>query len=285
VFNLLVNGAGWESNAGSIGIGRVLEYTAEPIASLFMPKGKLSVNRVVSLPTIFASETHYDNSQKPARIGALTKVSVGSRDYQLEYVIDSGFAPISNAALTAMARELDIDIASSIHEFTRTHWSIKDVDLFRVLFKSNQIRRERPRVFSVGEETIDESLVAVMMPFDAKFDRVQEALQTAVESTGMHAQRADDIWIHDHVIQDVVSLISRAKVVICDLTNRNPNVFYEMGIAHTLGRDVIMLAQSRADVPFDVGHIRYISYLPNREGLRLLKVEVKKRLNDLRERI
>jgi hypothetical protein len=284
VFNLLVNGVGWESSAGSISTSRVFEYTTEQIATLFMPKGKLDVNQVIGLPTIFASETHYDNSQKPARIGSLTKIRVGSKDYQLDYVLDSGFAPIPNAALTEMAGELDIDVDSSIHEFTRTHWSIKDVDLFKVLFKSNQARRERPKVFSIGDEIIDDSLVAVMMPFDAKFRSVHETLQASVESAGMRAQRADDIWIHDHVIQDVVSLIARAKVVICDLTNRNPNVFYEMGIAHTLGRDVIMLAQSRADVPFDVGHIRYISYLPNSEGLRSLSLEVKKRLDMLRVR-
>ena len=95
-------------------------------------------------------------------------------------------------------------------------------------------------------------------------------------------QRADDIWNHDHIIQDVVSLIEKAAVVICDLTGRNSNVFYEMGIAHTLGHDVIMVTQNAGDVPFDVSHIRHIRYLGNTEGLSKLAVDVTERLSTLR---
>lgn len=61
--------------------------------------------------------------------------------------------------------------------------------------------------------------------------------------------------------------------------------FYEMGIAHTLGRDVIMLTQNKADVPFDVGHMRCIPYYPNTEGLQALANEVRKRLDTLRARV
>jgi len=50
------------------------------------------------------------------------------------------------------------------------------------------------------------------------------------------------------------SLIFRANVVGCDLTGKNPNVSYEAGIAHTLGKQVVPLWQSEADVPFDLRH-------------------------------
>jgi len=53
----------------------------------------------------------------------------------------------------------------------------------------------------------------------------------------MQCLRADDIWDHDAVIQDVVSLINRSRVVVCDCTERNANVFYEAGIAHRLGKE------------------------------------------------
>ncbi len=122
------------------------------------------------------------------------------------------------------------------------------------------------------------------MPFDAKFDPVYAALQQAAAGLGMRCQRADDIWEHDHVIQDVVSLIGKAKVIICDLSDRNPNVFYETGIAHTLGREVILIAQTVADVPFDVASIRHVRYLSNAEGCAKLETEVTNRLKTLQGR-
>ena len=55
--------------------------------------------------------------------------------------------------------------------------------------------------------------------------------------------------------------IDRAQVVICDLTDRNPNVMYETGISHALGREVIIIAQDiQNDVPFDLKHLRVIGY-------------------------
>jgi len=120
-----------------------------------------------------------------------------------------------------------------------------------------------------------------MMPFDARFDNVYATLQQAVAEAGMRCLRADDIWVNNHIIDDVINLIWRARVVIADLSSRNPNVFYETGIAHTLGREVIPIAQSIEDVPFDLGAIRSQTYLNNGEGLERLKAQVVERLNYL----
>jgi len=61
-------------------------------------------------------------------------------------------------------------------------------------------------------------------------------------------------------MQSVWEGINRARLIIADLTGRNPNVFYELGIAHTLGKPVIMLTQSMDYVPFDLRHLRCIVY-------------------------
>ena len=105
------------------------------------------------------------------------------------------------------------------------------------------------------------------------------------DSHNLRDTTADDIWIHDHVIQDVVTLLCNAKVVICDLTGRNPNVLYELGIAHVLGREVIMITQNAADVPFDVAHIRHVRYLRKSEGLQQLAAEIQGRLQTLRDSV
>jgi len=58
------------------------------------------------------------------------------------------------------------------------------------------------------------------------------------------------MWEDATIIQDVFSLIYRASFIVVDSSGRNPNVFYETGIAHTLGKDVVPITQNDADVPF-----------------------------------
>ena len=113
------------------------------------------------------------------------------------------------------------------------------------------------------------------------FDGVYAALGLAAETIGKNCKRADDIWNHDAIIKDVVSLICKSSVVICDLTGKNANVFYEAGIAHSMGKNVILITQSADDVPFDLRHLRFIQYLNNREGLQRLTAKVIERLENL----
>ena len=120
-----------------------------------------------------------------------------------------------------------------------------------------------------------------MMPFHPNFTPVYEALQRVAAACGLRCRRADDIWENPAVIQDVVSLIDKSRIVICDCTGRNPNVFYEAGIAHTLGREVILITQSAEDIPFDLRHLRYVQYLNNGEGLTQLQTRLQQRLEAL----
>ena len=136
----------------------------------------------------------------------------------------------------------------------------------------------QPRVFrpeAVDLET-DSNLVSVMMPFEAKFNPVLEAIQEACESVELNCVRADGIWKETAIIDEIFSLICRSGVVVCDLTDRNANVLYEMGIAQTLGKPVVMITQQDSDIPFDVKHHRYLKYLNNEQG----RVEMRDALAD-----
>ena len=61
-------------------------------------------------------------------------------------------------------------------------------------------------------------------------------------------------------MDQVWSGINSAKVLVAELTTRNPNVFYELGIAHTLRKPVVLVSSNDKDVPFDLHHIRVIYY-------------------------
>ena len=64
-------------------------------------------------------------------------------------------------------------------------------------------------------------LVAVMMPFSAEMSPAYKALQNASNQAGLCCHRADDIWVNHHIIDDVISLIWRAQVVVADFTGKN----------------------------------------------------------------
>jgi len=59
--------------------------------------------------------------------------------------------------------------------------------------------------------------------------------------------------------------------VIADCTGRNPNVFYEIGLAHASGKPVILITQNSDDVPFDIRHLRYIQYDYTPRGMRVFE--------------
>lgn len=139
----------------------------------------------------------------------------------------------------------------------------------------------QPKVFEIPEAPIEPMLVSVMMPFNPGMRPVYAAIEAAATGAGYQCQKADDIWEHSAVIQDIFSLIYRSFIVVCDFTGRNPNVFYEAGIAHTLGKHVVPISQSDGDIPFDLRHHRQLGYLNNGEGLQDLQKKLGERFRTL----
>lgn len=136
-----------------------------------------------------------------------------------------------------------------------------------------------PQVFQVPDKKQNENLVAVMLPF--RLTQTFDAIKTACNNLGLECMKADDIWENSTFIQDIFELIFTCKAVIADFSGKNPNVFYEIGIAHTLGKVVIPITQSLEDVPTDLGHHRALKYLPNSQGYLELTTELQKKLGTI----
>jgi hypothetical protein len=85
-------------------------------------------------------------------------------------------------------------------------------------------------------------------------------IQPAARDAGLTALKADDIYGTAPIIQDIWNQVWRARVVIADVTGRNPNGNYELGICHALGVPTVLITQNLSDVPFDYRHIRCIVY-------------------------
>lgn len=274
---MIVKYSAWADGRDSISSGRIFEYTDDVLVSRFKPGGQLDLPALLKLPTLFVQESSGQGNQV-ARVGTITRARISGSNVTLDYAYDLAVPAIPNSVLLGFAPDLDAEE----FEFSRTHWSVKNTDLFRVLVRTTQPKRQRPSVFQLPDyENIEPTLVSAMMPFHPNFDRVYVTLQAVAGGVGLRCRRADDIWENPAVMQDVVSLIDRSQVVIADCTGRNPNVFYEIGIAHTLGREVILITQNEADIPFDLRHLRYVSYLNNNEGLEELARRLQARLADL----
>jgi len=102
----------------------------------------------------------------------------------------------------------------------------------------------------------------VMMPFDDPFDRYSKVFEKAVEDAGLEPIRADSIFRPGFIMNDIWEGIRTSEILLAELTGRNTNVFYELGLAHAAGRPVVLVTQEIDDVPFDL------------QGLRLLKYEL-----------
>jgi hypothetical protein len=102
----------------------------------------------------------------------------------------------------------------------------------------------------------------VMQPFAQPYGGYYEKIfKPAIEKAGLQAVRADaEIFGTGKIIDQIWRGLNNAKVLIAELTTRNVNVFYELGLAHALQKPVVLVAANEPDVPFDLKHIRVIYY-------------------------
>lgn len=103
--------------------------------------------------------------------------------------------------------------------------------------------------------------VFVLIPFDKQFDDIYKfGIKGAAAEVGAYAERLDEQIFNEGMLERIFNQISKADVVIADMTNRNPNVFYEVGYAHALGKIVLLLTKNTDDIPFDLQHRQHIVY-------------------------
>ncbi|MCP3402723.1 nucleoside 2-deoxyribosyltransferase [Bradyrhizobium sp. CCGB20] len=102
----------------------------------------------------------------------------------------------------------------------------------------------------------------VVMPFAGAIGGYfHHVYEPAIKKAGLVAVRADaDIFGTGKIIDQIWSGINAAKVLVAELTTKNPNVFYELGLAHALNKPVVLVSSNEEDVPFDLRHIRVIYY-------------------------
>lgn len=282
----------WDQSPQTFSADRIFEHTQKFLVDKFQGLEGPALEELLSLPTLFAYEKA---NGEDACVGRVTELRKRGKEVRIAFELNEELPRISASTLEQLEWELDI----GEWEFNRTHWAVKDVNLLYELSKAGIISEAQqqnsvlnlamaahskrnyeisPSVFRVPDGDIEVDLISVMRPFSFEYDPVQAALKAACDDLELRCLDVNEVWNESEIIQDVFALIYRSKAVICDFSGKNANVFYEAGIAHTLGRTVIPIVRNPEHIPFDLRQHRYITYLPNDEGLKKLGSDVSRRL-------
>ena len=122
----------------------------------------------------------------------------------------------------------------------------------------------------------DEELVFVIMPFGEKFDLVYECIEKSVTQAQLKCVRADKEVFSGIIMDKIRENIARAGIIIAELSEQNPNVFYELGLVHAWNKKVIMITQNIRNIPFDLKHWRMVIY--DRSNINGLKEKLRTEL-------
>ena len=127
---------------------------------------------------------------------------------------------------------------------------------------------------SPEELKIERDLVFVLTPFHPTYKKQFEVISLACSSLGLRAMRGDEEFVSGDVFPHILGLIARARIVVANIDGRNPNVFYELGIAPALGKPSILIAPTPEDVPFDIRTKRLVLFQSLDELREKLKDEL-----------
>ena len=271
-FKLIIRGD--ESQA--VYDSRMFEHTEPEVRRLFERNGKPDLRALCDLPTIMVKEFGPDTGKQTARIGYIDSPSLCptmknpilqfSSDLLIEKQIlgDNSYTP----------RQLE-------WVGQHTGWSVFDGDPFRLLFGDGFLGAAK----EVQSSPIDETLIAVMMPFnrgDHSVDRVFGAIRNGVEAVGKIVRRVDEIKTPTNIPDDVRNLIRSSYGVIVDLTGLNSNVLYELGFADGLGKRLILIQEGPiGKLPFDFSSRRVFSYHDDKENLEIFSRKLSDILREL----
>jgi len=165
------------------------------------------------------------------------------------------------------------DLNLTIESFLRSQLKLEKLKINGVKNKDSIVTTP---IFKNRTFKTENNYVFVLMPFiEVWSDLIWKTLENHIPKLGFKCKRADNLYGHN-VIEDIWTGINEASVIVADITSRNPNVFYEIGIAHTLGKRVILITQDREALPFDFRVYRVIFYENHSDGLTTLCEQVEK---------
>jgi len=122
----------------------------------------------------------------------------------------------------------------------------------------------------------NKKFVFVLMPFDEKYTDVYKlGIKESCSEKSLYCERVDEQNFSETILDRIFNQINKADIIIAEVTEKNPNVYYEIGYAHGLGKEVILCTSNASEIPFDFKHFPHIIYT----SISKLKDELKRKLD------
>lgn len=124
-----------------------------------------------------------------------------------------------------------------------------------------------PKQFQFDKVIIEKKSCFMIMPFNSEFNSIYGIIKDELTKNGINCNRADEMNGTQPIVNKIIRGILKSRYIIVDLTYARPNVFYELGIAHSFrdAQNILLLKQPQTDYPFDITHLPYKEYDPNNE--------------------
>lgn len=264
-----------------------------------MEKTALAVRKVLVEEVQMSSEPSHNEIglHSESLLEASPELEAERLDFVIGCLGDIGFDIRSHPRSSDPESDCDIWVINDgFNKFYRFELGDIDQTLIEKFFPTNNEPQEEPSsdikqiptgriicpIFRSRVEHVDEKLGFVIMPFtDEKLSGVYEnVIQPTLEEEGYQALRADEVY-GPVVMEDIWTKTCQAGFVIADLTGTNPNVMYELGIAHTLGKPVVTITQDIENLPFDTQHHRTHPYANDASGLGDLRKTLRKAIPEV----
>ncbi|KAB2881550.1 hypothetical protein F9K33_00390 [bacterium] len=166
----------------------------------------------------------------------------------------------------------DVNLGMAKGEFCR----LCKGELFSAIDKNELSLSTLTAVYRILDDVSDKRICFVLMPFAQKFTGVYHNVKAIMKQHGYYCVRADEIFETRSVINIIYQMIERSTIIIADLTGRNANVFFELGYAHAIGKNTILMAQKQSDIPFDLQHRQFFKYKNGPELKKILSEKIGK---------
>jgi hypothetical protein len=185
------------------------------------------------------------------------------KDYVDRGILISNSGYTKEAYSTAQASQINLLKIEDLEASASKYGSIP-----KIVEKSEKARPPR----------FGKKFVFVLMPFREDYEDLYiYGIRGAVEKTGFVCRRADELEHNSDIIDEILYQIDRAPILIAEMTDKNPNVYYEVGIAHGKKKEVILLAKQGSAIPFDLSGKYFILY----KNIRDLEKKLTRRLKTI----
>src|SRR6266478_2104220 len=149
--------------------------------------------------------------------------------------------------------------------------------------KGEQMPLRRAKSNGGNKRATIRTKVFIAMPFARRFNPVYEdVIRPALQEIGCNVDRVDEVYKSTPIIRDIELGIQKADIFVADLSERNPNVLYELGYARGIGRPLVLITQKIRDVPFDLQHRRCFLYSSSFRGKNKLVEDLQQAVSETR---